>query len=288
MNKIKKSKIINNSFKIPNSLLYTGKTLQFLSKNLTVRFLAKIFETPPKFKIPEREIMMQESTKNETHHIPSIQKDIMVYTYGYSKKKVLLLHGWSGRGTQMHHLADKILENRMMVVTLDAPAHGLSSGKTTNMLEYLETIEFIEKKYGPFDAAIGHSWGGMTLLNAAARKSNIKKLVIIGADDKISDVIKSFVKKFELSPILIDKMIKYYNKKLKFDINSFSSGNAAKKIKIPTFIIHDSQDRFVPVSSAYKIRQNIHDGLLLITNGLGHHKIFKDKKVTQKIIEFIQ
>ncbi len=288
MESTKRPKINNNSFEIPKSLLYTGKTLQFFSKDLAVRFLAKIFETPPKYRTPQREIMMQESSKNEIHYIPSIQKDIMVYTYGYSKKKVLLLHGWSGRGTQMHHIADKMLENKMMVIAFDAPAHGLSSGKSTNMLEYIETIKFINKKYGPFEAAIGHSWGGMTLLNFAARDSELKKIVIIGADDKIPEVIKSFVKKFELKPILVKKIIKYYNKKIKFDINNFSSSEAAKKIKIPTFVIHDSQDKFVPVSSAYIIRQNLQDGLLLITNGLGHHKVFKDKTVIQKIIDFIQ
>ncbi len=288
MESTKRPKINNNSFEIPKSLLYTGKTLQFFSKDLAVRFLAKIFETPPKYRTPQREIMMQESSKNEIHYIPSIQKDIMVYTYGYSKKKVLLLHGWSGRGTQMHHIADKMLENKMMVIAFDAPAHGLSSGKSTNMLEYIETIKFIKKKYGPFEAAIGHSWGGMTLLNFAARDSELKKIVIIGADDKIPEVIKSFVKKFELKPILVKKIIKYYNKKIKFDINNFSSSEAAKKIKIPTFVIHDSQDKFVPVSSAYIIRQNLQDGLLLITNGLGHHKVFKDKTVIQKIIDFIQ
>ena len=288
MNNVIKSKIRNNSFEIPKSLLLLGKTLQFFSKKLTVKFLSKIFETPPKFKTPAREIMMQESTKNESFYIPSIQKDIMVYTYGYSKKKVLLLHGWSGRGTQMHHIADKILENKMMVVTFDAPAHGLSSGKTTNMLEYLETIDFLDKKFGPFEASIGHSWGAMTLLNAVARNIKFKKIVIIGADDKISDVIKSFVNKFELDPFLVHKIIEHYNKKLKFEINSFSSGNVAKKVKIPTFIIHDTQDKYVPVSSAYRIRQNLQDGLLLITNGLGHHKIFKDKIVIQKIIDFIK
>ena len=288
MIKNQKTKINKNLFEIPKSILYLGKTLQFLSKDLAVRFLAKIFETPPKFKTPEREIMMQESSKNKIHHIPSIQKDIMVYSYGYSKKKVLLVHGWSGRGTQMHHLADKILENRMMVISFDAPAHGSSSGKTTNMLEYIKTIEFIEKEYGPFSAAIGHSWGGMTLLNATAKKLKLKKLVIIGADDKISDVIESFVKKFELKNELVNKIIRYYNKKLQFNIDNFSSGMAAKKITIPTFVIHDTKDRFVPVSSAYRIRQNLQNGLLLITNGLGHHKIFKDKTVMQQIINFIQ
>ncbi len=229
MKEINKTQIKKNTFQIPKPILYSGKFLQFISNNLAVKFLAKIFETPPKFKTPQREVMMRESAKSEFLFVPAIQKNIMVYRYGFSKKKVLLLHGWSGRGTQLHHIADKLLENRMMVISLDAPAHGLSEGKTTNMLEYMQTISAVDEKYGPFDYAIGHSWGGMTLLNSVAKNLIVKKIAIIGADDTISGVLKSFVKKMELKPQLVSKMMKFYLKKFKFNIDDFSSNIAAKK-----------------------------------------------------------
>jgi len=68
----------------------------------------------------------------------------------------------------------------------------------------------------------------------------------------------------------------------------FSSDRVANKVNIPTLVIHDSQDKFVPVSSALAIRQNLKYGELLITNGLGHHKIFKNSQVIQRIINFIK
>ena len=275
-------------FKIPRSLINSAKALQFVSKDLTAVFLGKIFATPPRFKTPEREKMMEKSAKSEFFRIDSIEKDIKIYTYGFSKKKVLLAHGWSGRGTQLYNLADKILENRMMVISLDAPAHGSSSGKITNMLEYLETLKFIDKKYGPFHAAIGHSWGGMTLLLAVANGLRTEKLVTIGADDKISEVLISFVKKFELKPIIAKKIKIFYDKKLNRNIDELSSTKSAEKITIPTLVVHDSEDLFVPVSSAYRIRQKLKKGTILVTHGLGHHKIFKNPKVIQKIINFIQ
>ncbi len=288
MKKDIKKKLSTPGFKIPKSLLLSAKALQFISKDLTAAFLGKIFATPPRFKTPEREKMMEKSAKSEFIHIESIQKDIKVYIYGFSKKKVLLAHGWSGRGTQLYNIADKILENRMMVISLDAPAHGASSGKITNMLEYQETLKFIDQKYGPFHAAIGHSWGGMTLLMAVANKLRTKKLVSIGADDKIPDVLLSFVKKFELKPVIAEKIKKLYDKRLNSDIDNFSSSRSAEKIEIPTLVIHDTEDRFVPVSSALRIRQNLKKGTILITHGLGHHKIFKNPVVIQKIINFIK
>ncbi len=283
-----KSKLTNNIFEIPKALIFTSRFLQSVSNTLAARFLSHLFETPPKFKIPEREETFRKSAQSEVLHIPDIQKDITVFSYGYSKSKVLLLHGWSGRGSQLYHLADKILENRMMVISVDAPAHGLSSGKKTNMLEYIRAIEEIDKKYGPFDYAIGHSWGGMTLLNALGKKLKLKKAVIIGADNKISEVISGFVKKFQVDQSVTPVIIAHYCKLLKVQMDQFDSEKVASRIDIPVLVIHDTKDAFVPVSSAIEIRQQLKKGSLLITNGLGHHKIFKDPEVIQKIINFIQ
>ena len=277
-----------NSFEIPKAILYTGKTLQAISKSLATRFAAKLFGTPLKFKAPERELMMRDSAKKELIEIKSINKKIMVYKYGFSKKRVLLVHGWAGRGTQLYNIADKILENRMMVISFDAPAHGLSTGKTTTMKELIETIIHIDKLYGPFEAAIGHSFGGMALLNALNSGLNIKSLITIGADNSISEIIKQFVEKIELKPKIADRLVTLLDKKFDINIKQFSSQNAAKKVNIPTLVIHDSQDKYVPVSSAIAIRQNLKNGELLITNGLGHHKVFKDPEIIQRIIDFIE
>lgn len=288
MKQMNKSKLTNNVFEIPKPLIFTSRFLQSVSNNLAARFLAHIFETPPKFKVPERETTFRKSAQSEVLTIPSIRKDITVYSYGYSKSKVLLLHGWSGRGSQLYHLADKILENRMMVISMDAPAHGLSTGKKTNILEYIEVIEAIDKKYGPFDFAIGHSWGGMTLINSLGKKLKLKKAVIIGADNKISDVISEFVKKFRVNQSVVPIIIDHYCKLFKVQMDQFDSEKVAARIDIPVLVVHDSKDAFVPVSSAVAIRQKLKNGSLLITNGLGHHKIFKDPEVIKKIINFIK
>ncbi|MFD1315769.1 alpha/beta fold hydrolase [Namhaeicola litoreus] len=288
MNQKNVDKIKNQAFKIPKPLIYIGKTLELISPKLSAFYLSKIFETPPKFKVPERELIFRKSAKNEIVQIPGTGQEIMVYSYGFSKTKVLLLHGWAGRGSQLHHLADKLLENRMMVISPDAPAHGLSSGKITNMLEYVDTINALDKKYGPFDFAIGHSWGAMALLNSISRGLKVKKAVTIGADDRIIDVLTSFVQKFEVKDEIAEIILNYYAKKFNIGIHDFDSTVAATEIKIPILVIHDTADAFVPVRSAITLRQKLEKGSLLITNNLGHHKIFKDPFVLKRIIQFIQ
>lgn len=277
-----------NSFVIPRPLITFGKILQFFSKDLATLYAGKLFSTPVKFDAPERELTMRNSAKKETIKIPGCKAEVQMYIYGYSKKKVLLVHDWAGRGTQLFQIADKVLENRMMVVSFDGPAHGLSSGKRTNLMEFLETIREVNKKYGPFDAAIGHSFGAISLINAVADGLKVDKLVVIGADNSIPQTFKYFIQKMELKPSISKKMIELAEGKFKIKLDSLSSEHKAAKIAIPTLVIHDSEDKYVNVSSALSIRQNLKNGELLITKGLGHHKIFKDNFVIQRIIDFIK
>ncbi|WKK65052.1 alpha/beta hydrolase [Lutimonas zeaxanthinifaciens] len=278
----------HNSFVIPRYVITFGKVLQFFSENAATLFVAKLFSTPVKVKVPDRELTMRNSAKNESLYLTVCKKEINIYIYGYSKKKVLIVHGWAGRGTQLFQIADKVLENRMMVVSFDGPAHGLSSGKMTNMMEFLEAINEVNKKYGAFEAAIGHSFGGMALINAVANGLKVSKLVTIGADNSIPQIFKYFVKKVELKPEIEKRLIALSEKKLSTSLDEISSKNKAEKIDIPTLIIHDSEDKYVDVRSAVEIRQSLKKGELLITNGLGHHKIFKDGFVIQRIIDFIK
>ncbi|NOR27325.1 MAG: alpha/beta fold hydrolase [Lutibacter sp.] len=290
MNKLNGKELLpqNNIPKVPSSILLVGKILQFISPSLATIFAVKLFKTPIKFKTPEREKLMAKSAKKELLYIPELNKKLMVYSYGYSKRKVLLIHGWAGRGTQLFKIADKLLENGFMTISFDGPAHGKSTGKTTMMNEFVIATELIESTYGPFEFAIGHSLGGMAVLNSVKKGLQLKKVVTIGAGDVITDIITDFVKKIELKPKMVGKIKKYFYNKFGKDIDDYSASNSAKNVQIPTLVIHDTEDIDVPVSCAYNIRQNLKQGELLITNGLGHRRILKDNQVISRIIEFIQ
>ncbi|MFA5300100.1 MAG: alpha/beta hydrolase [Lutibacter sp.] len=274
--------------KIPLLIIATGKILQFMTPSLATLFVIKLFRTPIRFKTPTREKMMAESAQKKMVLIPEINKEVMVYSYGYSKRKVLLIHGWNGRGTQLFKIADKLLENGFMTISFDAPAHGKSTGKTTMMSEFVETALFLEKQFGPFEIAIGHSLGAMTVLNSAKQGLNIKKAIVIGAGDIITDIIKEFVTKLQLKPKMINKIKLRFYKQFGEDIDNYSASTVAKKVKIPTLVLHDTEDVEVPVSSAHHIRKYLEQGEIIITNGLGHSRILRDPFVINRIIEFIK
>lgn len=290
MNNKPLNKTVTNNYmpKIPKSILIIGKVLQFTSTRLATNFAVKLFKTPIRYKTPEGEKIMAKSAQKELVFIPKLQKEVMVYTYGNSTKKVLLVHGWSGRGTQLYTIADKLLENGFMTVSFDAPAHGKSKGKTTMMTEFIAITKFLEQKHGLFEFGIGHSLGGMTILNSIKQGVKFKKAVVIGAGDSITDIIKIFVSALKLNLKLVEKIKQHFLKNFNEHIEDYSGSVAAKEVEIPTLVVHDSEDKEVPVSCAHTIRQNLKQGKLLITNGLGHKRILKNPIVATKIIEYLK
>jgi len=274
--------------RITKSVVNFAKFLQFIATPLAANFVLKLFQSPLNHTMPQREQMMYKSAVKERLKIPTIDTEIQVYKYGYSKKKVLIVHGWAGRGTQLFTISDKLLENRYMVISIDGPAHGFSEGKRTNMTDFIETLKTVEETYGPFEAAIGHSFGGMVLLKSTAHFLKINKLVVMGTANDVRKIIHDLARKLQLKPAVADYVLKKLQKQFNSNLETMTSAYSASKIDIPTLVIHDTTDREVPVSCAYEIRQNLSKGTLLITNGLGHQRILKDSTVQNRIIEFLK
>lgn len=276
------------SLKIPKIILITAKFLEVITPKLATLFAAKLFTTPIKYKIPKREFHMDSQSKQNTLLIPSINKEIVVYHYGEGEKKALLVHGWSGRGTQLVKIADELVRNGYSAVSFDAPAHGKSKGNSSIMIEFIASIFEIEKHYGSFEIAIGHSLGGMSILNAIKQKLQIKKAVIIGSGDIIQDIIDNFIMNLKLKPSIAIRLRDYFENKYQEKMENYAASFAAKEVKIPVLVIHDLNDEDVNVKAAYNINDNLVHSEIMITEGLGHRKILGNKDVINRIVEFIK
>lgn len=287
MQKTSKDHIPVQALLIPKPILYTGKFLNRISPFLASRFAARIFLTPFSYEMPEREKNMFDRSIKEKVHVKKINRTIMTYQYGQSDKKVLLVHGWSGSGTQLSKIADKLLEQGYSTVSFDAPAHGKSPGKRTLLPHFVETVYHMETLYGPFEAAIGHSLGGMTLLRTTKYGLNIKKLVIVGTANSITAVTKNFAKNLQLNKKVAQLLKSYFDKRYGEDLDNYSGSVSAEGVRIPTLVIHDKNDVDVHYSSATEIIDKLKKGQLLLTEKLGHRKILGDPMVIENITKFI-
>jgi len=220
--------------------------------------------------------------------IPAINKKVVLYQYGESDKKILLSHGWSGRGTHLFKIADELIKAGYSTVSFDAPAHGKSPGRTTIMSEFVETILEIEKQFGLFEAAVGHSLGGMSLLNAVKKGLSINRLAIIGSGDIVQNILNGFVTKLELRPSTSEQLRLHFEKKYGEEMDNYSAYKSAMEVSIPVLVIHDKNDEEVPVEAGINIHKHLKNGELFLTEGLGHRKILGNPAVIEKVVQFIR
>ena len=274
----------------PSYILATGRILSNISPFLASRFAAWLFLKPFRYNLPEREKELDEVMEHEKVIIPGIERDIVVYKNltANSGKRILLAHGWSGRGTQMPDIALSLIKEGYEIISFDAPAHGRSSGKMSMMPYFIDAIKFLDKKYGPFYGAIGHSLGGMSLLKAVKDGLGLQKLVIIGTANSVTNITREFAQNMQLGPKVAKIMKSYFDKRFGEDMDNLSGAFSAEQVNIPTLIIHDEDDIDVEISSAYEIKNSLQQGELFITKGLGHRKILGNPEVINKITTFFR
>lgn len=204
-----------------------------------------------------------------------------------SFKKVLLVHGWESRATQMYGFVPQLLKQGYEVIALDMPAHGSSLGATTNPYEFSKTVLLAENILGSFEVIIGHSMGAGAANIAITEGLASQKLVLISGPSSIENVLRRFAKFLGLNNNAINFFIKHSSDFTGLKAEDIDLITVQKRTKIPTLFIHDRMDYEVPIGESERMLPVFTNSEFFVTEGLGHRKILKSELVLNKVEEFI-
>ncbi len=284
---MKKNKKQRPAVRIPTSIRFVVWLTQLISSALATKVALYLFFRPQRFKTPVREHQMYNAAEQIKFYASSIQKEIQVYRLQGKKQKVLLIHGWSGRGTQLFYFAEKLQKENCEIITFDMPAHGQSPGNKTNVFELTYCIQDLNQKFGPFDAAIAHSMGGFALLRGIKDGLPLQSAAIIGSGDSIKGVFYRFSQQLHFSEKITERMITTVEKQFGTKLETYSSSMSIKEIDIPLLIVHDIDDKEAPYECSIALHDLARNSQLKLTSGLGHHRILRDTKTVQHIVQFL-
>lgn len=206
-----------------------------------------------------------------------------------SDKRILILHGFESRAYNFDRYVTPLLNKGYGVVAMDGKAHGNSEGKTTTAPEYAAMIKVLEEQLGKFDGFISHSFGGIALCLYQENHNNpAAKMVLIAPATETQSAIDLFSRFFGLNAKIRASIYAYIKKKSGNDISHYSINRIAPMLTNPILWIHDKDDDITPLSDLKPLLElspaNIE---FMITEGLGHRKIYKDTAVIKRIIDFI-
>lgn len=255
------------------------------SSKLAAKLAIKLFSSPQKGKLKDLNNPILKSATQKTLKYQDIQ--IATYHWKGEKDTILLAHGWESNTSRWLDLIKVLKAEDYNIVSLDAPAHGKSTGKYFNAILFSECIHVVAKKFG-VSVVIGHSVGGMAsvFFHHKYQLASLKKLVLLGAPSNFTGVFERYSKMMGYNKRVVNAMdqyvLKHYNRLPEY----FSAAQFSKEINSKGLIIHDKKDRIIPYYDALDFEKNYTNAKLITTKGFGHG--LKSDKIYNLILEFLK
>mgnify|MGYP001242592252 FL=1 len=278
----------NQGIVLPSTFIYLLRILEFMHPYLGMRLAAFFFARPHRYKLPVREIPVMSKAQKSSIYIKKLGKNVFCYHWNGKGPKIMLMHGWSGRATNFYLIIEALIGLDFDIYAFDAPAHGKSRGLTTNLPEFIVTLDSLLKHWGPFEIILGHSGGAFASSHVCANHPEVQKLILISPFDKAIDIFNKYFELIGLGDRARKLMLDYFHRKTNKKISAFSSSISVQSINANCMIIHDKNDREVELSNSINIEKNLKKGKLIITSGLGHRRILRDDIVIDDIVNFLK
>ena len=244
-----------------------------------------LFTTPRKGKIGTHHTAFLHPARREKLAFKNME--LQTYVWEGTRETILLVHGWESNTHRYKVLIERLQEEGYTIIAFDAPGHGYSDGLNLYVPLYADAMQLIKQKYRPA-YIIGHSIGAMTAIyNQYNHPENyVKRMVVMGAPDKLQDMLAESEQLLGLSDKSIRAIDDYFKKRFGFTKKEFSSAVFAAGIKIPGLIIHDKEDSITPAYGSEAIHDKWAKSSLILTNGLNHS--LYSKNVDDIILRFLE
>jgi pimeloyl-ACP methyl ester carboxylesterase len=209
-------------------------------------------------------------------------------------QKVLLVHGYRSRSDHMIALADALVAAGHTAVCLDLPGHGASTGRTLHLGKAVEAIDAAWRQHGPFDAFVGHSFGGPSVMAAAAGsilhvpQRRPDRIVTIAAPSDMADVFRWAGRLLGLGAAAQRAFERQVLRFAGRPLSEFQVERMMHDLPIRTLVIHAEDDKEVAFANAEAIARLGPHVRLMKANGFGHRRIVAAPPVTQAVVEFLQ
>lgn len=200
---------------------------------------------------------------------------------------VILVHGWEGRGSQLGALVGPLLAAGHRVVTFDAPGHGESTRARASVVDHAKALAKVAKAFGPVHAVVGHSVGGAASLLATRFGLRADRFVLISPPRGPGKWAHGFARAYGLDETVKNAMIARLEERYHLPFTQLDAPTDAAQIKKPILVVHDESDKVIPIADAEAIVRAAPHGVLIKTQGLGHHRILRDRHVADDVVAFV-
>jgi len=250
-----------------------------------IKLAARDMLRPPGQRFPEDELRLMEEAS--LLRVPLVTGSLVGWQWGRKRDpRVVLVHGWGGRGTQLKPLIAPLLAQGFSVVAFDAPGHGMTGGSESSLPHFISGLDAVLKFLGPVHALVGHSLGAATIATLLAGRPDIRaRAVLIAPPASLRDSTLRLAAALGWPESLRAAAQRQIEHRFGIPWSSFEVG--ARNGDQEMLVIHDRQDKEVPFDDGRRYAEAWPRARLFETSGLGHRRILADPAAITAAVGFV-
>lgn len=262
------------------------RTTTAVAPPLAAALAERLFLTAPRHVRPawEREVLASATTGAVTM---ATGESLPTWSWG-DGPAVLLVHGWSGRGSQLGAFVPSLVAAGHRVVTFDGPGHGDARAKLASVVTQARAVNAMVSALGRVEAVVAHSVGGAASVLAASWPdgSPAERYVLLAPPKSPAAFVDGFSRALALTPAIQRRMIARVEARYGIAIADLDAARVGATLARPALVLHDRTDREVPLADGEHVAAAI-GAELVVTEGLGHRRILRDADVIERTTRFV-
>lgn len=215
---------------------------------------------------------------------------VRAYHWGDGARPVLLVHGWQARASRWAPLAAALAARGLSPIAFDAPGHGDSPGRTTDVPQVAAVIERIAQDTGPLTALVAHSFGALGATLALRQGVPAERFAALAPVSDPEHLLQTFSQQLDLHPRLTSAVRGRVERHLRKEDHTWLSlavDRGPQDPQIPVLVVHDDEDHVVPIAHGQRmLAAHAGAGELLVTRGLDHQRMLTAPEVIRAVADF--
>lgn len=205
----------------------------------------------------------------------------------------LLVHGWGGYGLQLHAYIEPLLQAGYRVVSFDALQHGQSEpGRRgdglSSVVEAADSLKAVAKAVGGVDVLIAHSFGAVASGLAMDSGLRVNRVAFVAPGTSARSLESRVAPMLGVGRIARQRMQARSATWIGRPWSEIDLLALAPRLSgTPLMIVHDLDDRELPLAGAVQLSEAWRGSRLVVSRGLGHRRILRETGVVDQLVKHL-